>query len=248
MYNISDTEQFGLKGKEINFFIETNINHSENYIKTPNNNGYIIITAYNTNIIKNPIPVVQTINFINEQLRTIYLAHKTIKEAPTNLSDILQTQNKQWKAYTNYLLGLQTLIYLINKLLLSFVFSIEEIYLSNTQDDDHKKNYNYIKNIRDFINRAAQQDLHIISIYNKIIKSFDTEQLFKIISSLHEIYQSQNMFATFNIIGIHHPSIVAIEPINEDDYKFIYHNHSILQIIEGINKFLKEVEFFNEHN
>ena len=248
MYNISDTEKFGLKGKEINFFIDPKINNSEIYIKTPNNDGYIIATAYNTDIIRNPILVVQTINFINEQIRTIYSAHKSIKEAHKNPSIIMNTQNRQWKAYTNYLLGLQTLIYLINKLLLSFVFSTEETCLADNQNSDYKKNYNYIKNIRDFINRATQQDPLIINIYNKIIKSVDTEQLFKIISSLHEIYQSQNMFATFNIIGTHHPSIVAIEPINEDNCKFIYHNHSILQIIEAINKFLEEVKFFNEHN
>ena len=237
MYNITKTTRFGEKGQEINFYVDEEVNYTECFINLPKKfDGRINYEHYNGELIRDPTPIIQIIKFSNGLLKKIYEAHKVyigiLKEGGVNS---LEASQKQFVSYSNYSIGLQTFIYLINKLLLLFVFSVEEKY-------DNKSNYQYIKNIHDFITRKNEE--HISEIYSKLIKSDNSLQFFVLISTLNMIYQSQNMFSASNTVGSIYPSIIAIEPSNNEEYKYIFHNHSLIQLITAVNNFIDEVDFY----
>ena len=225
MYNITETNQFGAKGKEINFYVDEKIDNKVNFDFYKNLIDNDSLQNYNIQLIKNPFVIVGLIKYSDDVLNKIYEYHQKV----------LSKQSISPIELSGYTLRTQNLISLLNKLFLAIIFAVEEKYRE-------KPNYQYIKNIDDFIQRRA--DDGVSEIYNALIKSKNTYELFNIVSSINSIYCSQNMFATSNIIGKLYPTVIAVEPINNNDYKYIYHNHSIPQIITAFNNFIKEINFY----
>ena len=121
-----------------------------------------------------------------------------------------------------------------------FVFTIEKKYFEKNKP----KKYNFIKNIGDFLSRRNKSEFS--EIYKEINESLTSIQLFEIISALNDIYQSQNMLNANRLLGPNQPIIVAVEPYNKDGYDYVFHNHSIQQVVLAFNNFLKDMGFYNE--
>lgn len=225
MYNITETTAFGEKGKEINFYVDEKIDNKVNFDFYKNLTDNDSLQNYNIQLIKNPLIIVGLIKYSDDVLNKIYEYHQKV----------LLKQSISPIELSGYTLRTQNLINLLNKLFLAIIFAVEEKYRE-------KPNYQYIKNIDDFIQRKNNE--YIEEIYNELIKSKNTLELFNLVSGLNTIYQSQNMFSTLNIIGSLYPTIVAVEPVNNKDCRYIYHNHSIPQIITAFNNFIKEINFY----
>ena len=242
MYNFSDTNQFGPNGREVNFYV-TNTNTNNEFLKLHKDfKNSILFQHYNTQLIKNPIHIVEIINYTNNLLKRLYLSHneflKSLKD--TSLVD------KQFTYQAEYFIGIQTVTYLLNKILLSFIFSIEDDYVNPQIKEGKLSEYRYIKDINDFILRKLNNDVIVSVIYNRLVKSENSRQLFEIVSAVNSIYQTQNMFSATNTVGSMYPTIVAVEALQSDKYSYIYHNHALSQIILGFNGIFEEINFYNE--
>ena len=85
-----------------------------------------------------------------------------------------------------------------------------------------------------------------ISPYHKAIieatfKRPESIELFRIIDGVNSAFQSIHMFTVINMMGEVTPSVCAFAPPDHSDYAFLLHNHSVWQVIKGLNTALQDL-------
>ena len=169
-----------------------------------------------------------TVDAINQSLKRVYHAYEHCnpnRPSSENLNEALPTQ----AYYSRYHLGIQELVYLLNKFCyLLFCLKADRIV------PNHGQFPLSFGEILDNANPNPYKD----EIFKALFPNNDF-QLFKIIEDVNTAFQSCFMFAQINQIGAQYPTICAYSQIGRPDCAFILHNHSVWQIINGLNIHLK---------
>ena len=213
------------------------------YIKYANNLLHDIYESHKL-LLEEDIDIEKKINDITNDIKEAqtninYSKLKEIQEEINNIKEIAEKRKNKKNEILLYPIRIQDFIGILQKILLLFVFSREGIYLlkNNNKNPLREK----IKNLDDFLSKKFSTDES--EIYRTIIPTENkTEELFKLITNLNKIFQSQYLIGACNFSVTPLPIVSAIDAKNETECFF--HQHKIQQIILAFNNFLKEVGFF----
>lgn len=225
MINESRTERLGPGGIEHNFYVSEDLPDNAVLIECPQVGDGINLADFECELIKNPFPIIVHLHYINSLITRIY------GSLPKNNHGGFMPASIICEQYV----GTQTLIHLLNKVFCLFMFEIEKVYISRTKID----NYIHITSIHQLLKDNNYSGLAAI-----LFKSDTSRELFGIVHDLNNIYLSQNGTVTMNTLGVKVPVITGATAVNGMSFSYIYHNHSLPQIIAGVNKFLHEVNFY----
>ena len=233
MLAVHETEFNGRHGKEITFYtgedVGKNIFLGDNRQSVERIHKFLIESgpglganlAFGAN---------NTIDAINSTLFNVYETHRICLSQPhlKKPEEIFAAS----QAFPKYQLGIQELVYLLNKLCSALMFlKADKIIPPNGEMPSQ---------LRQLLDPNYQNPCK-----NDIIKALfpreDSIQLFRIIEEVNSIFHSCFMFAFFMRIGTQSPTICAYNPVRSPDSAFTIHNHSVWQIIKGMNTALSDL-------
>ncbi|MDR0703204.1 MAG: hypothetical protein LBF61_12555 [Azoarcus sp.] len=161
--------------------------------------------------------------YCNFQLKMVYSSHKKIKykfvgdAVPTDFGELAE-----------YHAGIHSAINLIYKAL----FMISLLW----QNDFLPKSNTDFLNLKDFVEKVSE--------VTPLPISQNSLELCNIISQINALFQSGTMFYGFNQIGEDFPTVLALDYNGAQGV--IEHNHSLKQLVMGLNDLLAEISFFDK--
>lgn len=225
MINKTCTKKFGSDALEINFYISENIKATDKirYIAIPQGVNIKDLDEKVAIYFQDIYGALMLIDSINKISDSIHKCHTQLtspqKDHSAPLGAILPNLS------SNYYIGTHNLINNIHRLFLFIV------HLQNTINRLNI-NIDYLFPLKS-IESARKNNQAVESLIYQKIFNHDKNliEFIEIIEDLNMIYRSPNMFTNTRIFSPTIPAICALAPINDEQYKLIFHNHSLHQIM-----------------
>lgn len=227
MINVVKTDSFGINGLEVNYYTgkEVDENTILTFLNSHNNKRELqhslMDKAFNPADISG-IP--QLLHYINHTISRIYDARK-IKSPDGMIIDEVACE---------YSFGVHSFVNCTKKLFSYVVFSECKNVAQKVGDFQ-------LLSITDMFSEGKKDNIFVSEVYKNVFKGNQNSiDLFKIITDIDAIFSSVNMFTNTRIITPDVAAICAIGSDFEQNYKYVLHNHSLAQVVAGLNDFLHD--------
>lgn len=227
MINVVETDSFGINGLEVNYYTgkEVEENTILTFLNSHNNKRELQYSlmdkAFNPADISG-IP--QLLYYINHTISRIYDARKS-KSFDGMIIDEIACE---------YSFGVHSFVSCTKKLFSYVVFS-------ECKNVGQKgENFQFLS-IADMFFEKKNDNIFASEVYKNVFKENQNSiDLFRIINDIDAIFSSINMFTNTRIITPDVAAICAIGSDLEQKYNYILHNHSLPQVVTGLNDFLHD--------
>uniref|UniRef100_B8DLY1 Uncharacterized protein n=1 Tax=Nitratidesulfovibrio vulgaris (strain DSM 19637 / Miyazaki F) TaxID=883 RepID=B8DLY1_NITV9 len=236
MIDVYETSQFGINGRGISYYTGSDAGKNV-FIDIPQDfkSGgippkFIGLTS------QFPVPsdsfaFINALYYINYTLNDIYFTFGEYRKGLPNPEIV-----------GRHYMGIQNVVFFLNKTINMC------IYRQCVINNNAKKEPLVIFNTQTLFEGKESGNELASLIYSSVFKSQNSQDLARILEWLKQIYFSINMYTNTRTWAEDYPTVTAIEPSHEIGTSYFFHNHSLWQIILGMNAFIQEIELFAASN
>lgn len=226
MINRGQTDIFGAGGLEMNYYTENTVISDVLLNFPPPSTNILDLQQCVVAKLFNHIDfngVIQNIYYINNTIERIYAAHKTFKINSMVID----------KLACEYTFGMHTFVNCVKKFFLYVVYNQSRIV-------GVKNKVTELFSIESLFVKKEENDAYAIEVWNNIFKeNQDYSELFHIIDWMDSIYLTTNMYANGRVISPRMATVCAVGPVPDQGINYVFHNHSLRQLVTGLDSFLQ---------
>lgn len=167
--------------------------------------------------------IIQQLYYINNTALSIYKTHNNYSRDGIIVDELA----------CNYTFGMKTLTHCVKNLLLYIIYSqCKQVGMNNNQ----------VKffTIESLFSQKDQEDSYALQVWDSIFnENQDYADLFYIIDWVDGIYSSINMYTNIRVVSSDMAVICAVASVADQNISYIFHNHSLRQIMLCLNSFLQ---------
>lgn len=174
----------------------------------------------------NPIDfsgVIQQLYYINHTIARVYAAHKTYK-----INEMIVD-----KLACEYTFGMHALVSCVKKFFLYIVYT-------QCKNVGMKNNSTKLLSIESlFVEKEANDDYALEVWANIFNENQNYIELFQIIDWMDGIYSTVNMYTNVRVVSPDMAAMCAVGAVSGQGVNYVFHNHSLRQVVTGLNSFLQ---------
>jgi len=226
MINREQTDIFGVGGLEMNYYTEKTVESDVLLNFPPPSTNTVDLQQCVMAKTFNPIDfsgIIQQIYYINSTAERVYAAHKSYK-----LNDIIID-----RLACEYTFGMHSFVNCVKKFFLYVVYTQCKIV-------GMKNGNTKLLSIEGLFAEKEAKDDYALAVWSSIFNENQNYiELFQIIDWMDSIYSGVNMYTNVRVVSPDMAAMCAVGAVSEQEVKYVFHNHSLRQVITGLDNFLQ---------